>query len=181
METTLIVLVSFLAIIVLILLGVIAYFLYRFLELKKSNTNIEQSDSDNSLPAQQTVASSLAKFCIDHPELPAKGICSISNEVYCELCLAIEDDFKIARKHISLYFDFDWTTLFFLHNEDIGADKLNELMRVKKEIWNNEEIPMITQKQYKINIEDDKIEAFTLVKIREQDVDYLSKRFEFLN
>ena len=54
-------------------------------------------------------------------------------------------------------------------------------MRVKKEIWNNEEIPMITQKQYKINIEDDKIEAFTLVKIREQDVDYLSKRFEFLN
>jgi hypothetical protein len=189
METTLIILVSILSFLILALIIVLFIFLFKFLKLK------ETQDSDSSklsvagitpevnrelADAKSIQDSSFGKFCIDHPELPAKGLCSISDKVYCELCLTKEDDIKIARKFLNLYLDNEWESLYFLNNEQTGADKLNEFIRVKKQIWNEEKLPVITQKQFKINIEDDQIEAFTMVMVRSTDKEYLSKRLEFL-
>ena len=191
MENILFILVIILALVVIVLLAVMIYFIAKFLKLRDSQQQPQTLSSgfEDKMPkevrseveaAKASKENMLGKFCIDHPDLEAKGRCSISDEIYCELCITKENDVRIARKFLHLFLDSEWKNTFILNNEDVGADKLNELMRVKKEIWSGHSIPIITQKQFKINIESDKIEIFTVVMSREQDEVMIEKRFGFL-
>jgi hypothetical protein len=186
MEKLLIAVVVLLAILVVGLLVVVVIFLSKLIKMKEkpvseSSNDISPEVMDAIEQANQTKNNVPSQFCIDHPELPAKGMCSISNEVYCELCLTKEDDVKLARKHLDLWLDSDWEDIYMVSNELTGADKLNELIRKKKEIWLSQSIPMVTQKQFKINIENDRIEAYTMVKARVEDRDLIKTNFDFLN
>lgn len=186
MENLLIAIVILLAILVIGLLGVVVVFLSKLIKLKETNNGdrskeISAEVMDAIEQANQNKSNVPSQFCIDHPELVGKGMCSISNEVYCELCLTKEDDVKIARKYLDLWLDFEWEDIFMVSNEVTGADKLNELIRLKKEFWHKQNIPLVTQKQFKINIENDRIEAYTMVKGRAEDRDLIKTTFDFLN
>ena len=119
------------------------------------------------------------QFCIDHPELFAKGLCSISNLPYCELCLTKEEEVKVARKYLDMLLDSTWDTLYMLNTEAAGADKLNMLFGAKKKLW-EEEIPLLVHRQFKINIENDKIETYTFVKARHEDKAKVQAQISFL-
>lgn len=194
MEKLLFIIVIILAVILVLLLGAIVYFLFRYLKIKEANSEegtaldkdhpsfkkIPKEVKENIQSAKESKKQLVGSFCVDHPDLAAKGRCSISDDLYCELCLTKEKDVKIARKYLSLFLDHDWPTVYMLNNEKVGADKLNELMRVKKELWKEKEVPVITQRQFKINIENDEIETFTVVMIREIDQEVAKLRFGFL-
>lgn len=190
METILIILVSFLSFLILILLVVIAFFMYKFLKLK------ENSPSDNSdLQVHKTHSKNISKelqnakdaqdmagerFCSDHPEVVATGVCAISDRFYCQACLLKEGDVKLSRKYLNLYLDASWETLFFLNDNEIGPEVLSHLTHVKQRVWKEEKLPIITQKQFKINIEDDSIESFTMISVRDIDQKYIMKKLNFL-
>ncbi len=186
MENILIGVVALLAILVIALLVVVIIFLFKFLKIKEQELSLPQKEKYS--PEIQNLITELnrkkeevnGQFCIDHDELPAKGNCSISDEAYCELCLSKEGDIKLARKHLNLYLDHEWKDLYILNDEEVGADILNDLVRIKKDLWGKEEIPLITQKQFKINIEKDRIEAYTLVKARVDDSDIIQDKLRFL-
>lgn len=109
--------------------------------------------------------------CVDHPEIPAAGICCLSDEAYCELCLAKENDLKFARKYLGLVLDNTWEDILVVRNEGVGSKKLQEFYQSKKYLWQEFGTPVIAQKQFKINIENDKIEAYTMIKCRPEDKD----------
>lgn len=192
MENILFILVIILAVILIIMLGVMIYLISKYLKVKEVQSSTPDKlskDLEARMPqnvreqvnkARATKENMLGKFCVDHEDLEAKGRCSISDELYCELCITKENDVRIARKYLHLFLDSQWENTFILNNEDIGADKLNELMRVKREVWTGKSIPIITQKQFKINIENDQIETFTVVMSREQDSELVEKRLGFL-
>lgn len=186
MENVLIGVVALLVILVIALLVVVIIFLFKFLKIKEQELNLPPKEKYS--PEIQNLITELsskkqdigAQFCVDHDELPAKGICSISDQAYCELCLSKEGDIKLARKYLNLYLDHEWKDLFILNDEDLGPDRLNDLIRIKKDLWAKSEIPLITQKQFKINIEKDRIEAYTLVKARVNDSDSIQNKLSFL-
>ena len=193
METALFVIIIILCVILILLLGVVAYFLYRYLKLKESDKSSLKKDATKSLEkrmplemrekvneAQKLTKSLVGQFCIDHPENSAKGNCSISNEYYCELCITKEKDVRIARKYLNMFLDTEWKDTFFFNNSEIGTEKLNELFRVKVELWKDKSIPVITQQQFKINIETDDIETYTVVMTREEDQGVIDGRLGFL-
>lgn len=203
MENLLFAVVILLCIILVVLLAVVVFFLFRFLKIKEKallskneagNNNITlKHKGSNFIPSvvhtemveakkyiQQNPSAS-GSFCIDHPELPAKGICSISDEAYCDLCITKEKDIRMARKYLNLFLDNDWLELFMINNNSTGADKLNETMRLKRELWRDSQIPVITQKQFKINIESDEIETYTVIMGRENDQDTIQEKLSFLN
>ena len=199
MENLLYVVVILLCVILVVLLAVVVFFLVRFIKIKEnalqdkdaSNESILKHENTKTMPNEVHAEVMAAKtqlesnvssgFCVDHPELPAKGVCSISDNAYCDLCITREKDIRIARKYLSLFLDNEWLDTFMLNNSSAGADNLNELMRVKKELWRGENIPVITQKQYKINIESDEIEIYTLVMARENDQELIKERLSFLD
>ena len=195
MEKILYIVIILLVLILVILLITITAFLYKYLKLKEGE-KLKSSPLDKDHPsfkkiplevkssieqAKESRKQLVGSFCVDHPDLPAKGRCGISDELYCELCLTKENDVKIARKFLSLFLDNDWPTHYLVNNNEVGADRLNEIMRVKKELWKSKQIPVITQRQFKINIENDKIEIFTAVMFREIDKEIALQRFGFLH
>lgn len=199
MENLLFIIIIILSVILVVLLGAIVVFLFRYLKMKEADTKDSLSSSEIKLgsnaisekmpeeikktiqQAQEAkVEGTSVGFCVDHPDLPSKGVCAISNKLYCELCLTKEKDVKIARKFLNLFLDHDWPVQYMVNDTEIGADKLNEVMRVKKELWNSSQLPIITQKQFKINIESDEIEIFTVIMIREKDKAITEQRFGFL-
>ncbi len=184
MENILIVLVIFLIVLVLILITVFCLVFWNFLKVKKQNGSLDHNESmtsDYKTRAKKSIEAQYGQFvtenCVDHEDLPAKGICALSHRPYCELCLTKHDDIKVARKYLDLILDFEWQDLFIIKDEDIGANQLNELFHIKKGLWQDKEIPIIAQQQYKINIENDMIERHTMVKVRTQDVDLLQDSF----
>lgn len=178
-----------------VLLIAILVFLFKYLKMKEGE-KLKTSPLDRSHPAHNKIPAEVkadlaqakearkqlvGSFCTDHPDLPAKGRCAISDDLFCELCLTKENDVKIARKFLSLFLDYEWPTHYMINNNEVGADRLNEVMRIKKELWKEKEVPVITQRQFKINIENDKIETFTAVMFRDIDKESAKQRFGFLH
>jgi hypothetical protein len=188
MENILIALVSILSLLILGLFTIIAIFVYKYIKLKEKSTEPVVSFQDKVSPevlealnvAKTARPNIVGEFCIDHPDLYAKGTCAISNEAYCELCLTKEEEIKVARKFLDLLLDTEWEELYMVNNTVIGADKLNELFKLKKQMWHDDQIPMVAHKQFKLNVEDDKIETYTLLKSRVVDKDQLLEKFKFL-
>lgn len=182
METILFILVILLFILILILLGILIVLVYKLYRSSSLGTETPENSllSIAKANAAQEVES-IGQKCVDHPELDAKGICSITDEPYCELCITKEKDVKFARKFLNLVLDSEWQTFFFESNKALGADKLNELYKIKKDLWKKQQIPLITQKQFKINIETDEIEAFTLIMARSEDIGQVEAKLDFLN
>lgn len=192
MDTLLIVLLSLLIILVIALTGVVIALGIKILKGQNSPAsndhpnNLENlhEDAKALLDDARTKANEnelIGHKCVDHPELEAKGLCSITDETYCELCITKEKDIRFARKLINLVLDSEWETAAFFLNEELGAEKLNELYKVKKELWKEQNLPLITQKQYKINIENDQIEAYTMVMGRVDDKALWSEKLSFLD
>ncbi len=189
METLLIVVVAILAVLVIglfLLIGLLVFKLF----IKKEQINFTSMGGVQSYPPEVANAIAMAKqnkdmavsqFCIDHPELYAKGVCSICNEPYCELCITKEMNVKVARKHLDLILDSKWEMVHMLQNEETGPDKLNELFRIKKSLWRESQTPIITHRQFKINIETDQIETYTFVQVREQDLAEIEPQLKFLS
>lgn len=187
MDQLLLIVIIILIVFILALAGIVGFFAYKILKLQKEG--LESSSQNSFSPevleaienAKNSKQSLTSQFCVDHPELLAKGICSISGEAFCELCLAKENETRIGRKYLDLFLDHDWDEVYILNNELTGADKLNEFYRIKKELWSQDHLPIISQKQFKINLENDQIEAFTSIKVRGQDLKTILPKINFLD
>ena len=67
-----------------------------------------------------------------------------------------------------------------LNNEKVGADTLNQLVKHKKQLWASNEVPIVTQMQFKINIEEDRSEAYTIVMAKTSDKDFVKSELSFI-
>mgnify|MGYP003688354891 CR=1 FL=1 len=194
MEKILFVVVIILCVILILLLGIVAYSLLRYVKIQEKTSLSPEMEAQSELikkmpeeirkevkAAEELTKTLVGQFCVDHPENPSKGVCSISNEHYCELCITKEKDVRIGRKFLNLFLDTKWQDSFFFSNDKIGSEKLDELIRVKKELWSNKAIPVIAQKQFKINIETNETEVYTVVMTREEDKGIIDTRLGFLN
>ncbi len=188
METVLLAVVIVLALMVLGLFTIVGILIYKLFQMKQGKIGpLPQMEPTYPVEVAQAIAQAKqsreqvgGQFCVDHPELYAKGICAISNLPYCELCLTKEDGIKIARKHLDLYLDNKWETMYMLNHNTCSADNFNELFKVKRELWEADNTPLITHRQFKINVETDKVETYTFVQARTQDVAMIASKLEFL-
>lgn len=181
-----IVIISILALVLVTLISALTFLAYRYLKLKESQLAPVIVES-KILPNLQDQISGYKKiepassYCIDHPENKAKGICSISSEAFCELCLTKQDDLRLGRKYLDFYLDTEWIKLLMVEDEQLDLENLEQLKAIKNEGWISEKRPLIIQDQFKINIEEDKIESYKVLLTRQEDkITYLEK-LSFLN
>lgn len=202
MDTNLItILVIVLIIAVLILIAVLAYFGHRFLKLReleaanKKNPSVESAPKESktqsrnkknvspevlkSLRAKKEEAES-SLYCVDHPEEFSNGKCAISGESYCAHCLTKQGDVRISRKYLDLYLDNEWEQVKMIPNNERNKDLKKRIMKMKKQMWEDEHLPVIIQEHFKINVEEDEIEEFTVVLSRVEDKDYIAKELSFI-
>lgn len=191
---------------ILVLIAVLAYFGHRFLKLRELEAkNIkphtfagdqlknEESSPEFASKKQKKSNSELltslrssnkdfekSLYCVDHPEELAQGTCAISGEAYCVHCLVKQEDIKVARKNLDLYLDNEWEQVKMIYNDGKNIDLKIQINSIKEELWSTESLPIIIQEHFKINVEDDEIEEFTVILSRVEDKDYISKELSFI-
>ncbi|MDA8792384.1 hypothetical protein N9N67_04015 [Bacteriovoracaceae bacterium] len=116
-------------------------------------------------------------YCVDHPDQIGIGVCAISNELYCEHCLVQFDTFKISKKFQNLYLAYNWVQVYSVPEKSDGSrDLIQKIWKIKDSIWQENEIPIIIQGQYKINVENDLIESYIVILSRQDDQEFLENK-----
>lgn len=152
------------------------------LEALRSNAPVSFDTSfDTSRLINQTIAQNLASVCIDHPDAPALKKCSLSDQSYCESCITRQLDVWVAKKYLDVLLDSEWEELFMLPDTKSHHDVKVRLKKVKAELWEKRGIPVLVQGHYKINVEEDEIESYTVIKARAQDLEFIKKELSFLD
>ena len=161
---------------------------HRFLKLREESDR--QDPAEKKLPTLRRPGSDILKalrseqtrghYCADHGDMVAVGQCAISGESYCEHCLTVQKELKLAKKHLDLYLDSEWVEVVMLHNEDISQDAAERIVKVKRALWESEGLPMIVQGHYKINVQSDEIEGYTVVIARKDDREFIRKELSFI-
>ena len=197
MDQLLIILITVLITLMVVFIGLLAYFGNRFLNLREKENEAsivphhkEKNKADDIQEIKPEVLQSLratkkvktpspSLYCVDHPEEFSSGKCAISGDLFCEHCLTKQGEVKISRKYLDLYLDSEWVEVAMFLNSESSKDKKDRILLVKKELWDNEELPMLVQGHYKINVDEDEIEEFTVVFVREADKDFVKKELAF--
>ena len=144
-------------------------------------TSIENHEKfDTNKLVNQSLAQNLASVCVDHPDAPALKKCAITDQSYCEHCITRQLDVWVAKKYLDVLLDSEWEEMFMLPDTKGHHDVKTRLKKIKTELWETKGIPLLIQGHYKINVEDDKIESYTVIKARTEDLKLLRKELSFL-
>lgn len=120
-------------------------------------------------------------FCIDHPEEYSLGLCAISSEPYCEKCMSVQNEVKVAKKYLDIYLDNEWKEVSMLPNHMLSHDMIERLIKIKDDLWKNKNLPLMIQGHHKINVDTDEIEIYTVIFARSEDTDFIKNELSFIN
>ncbi len=126
----------------------------------------------------EELQSNRGDYCVDHPSEVSVGVCSISGFRYCQHCLKVFQNIKFGKKYLNVYLSSEWEDFMTIAKNDGFEDVSPAIIELKKKLWENEHIPVIVQSHFKINLGDDSIEAFTVLKGRKSEIIYLTDRFQ---
>lgn len=178
-------LIIFLLIIVIVLIivfiGVLLFIGLRFIKLQESKKTSHQSDIAKpiDLDLDNHSQNTSRSICIDHPEELSLNICSISEQPYCEKCIIKHDETWVAKKHLDILVNSKWQEIlnFEQTNNVVEVEKIKS---IKLKLWENHSIPILIQGNYKIDVEDDQIHSFMVIKARMQDLEIVQKELSFV-
>ncbi|MCT4642997.1 MAG: hypothetical protein N4A33_11965 [Bacteriovoracaceae bacterium] len=166
MSTLLLVIIAILLLLLIVLIGAIVFFALRHF---KENIQVED---------KVDVKKRVSPFCVDHDGVFASASCAITGESLCDECLTSIDDLKIGKKNIDLYTPYKWSELTMFRNSH--SDLEDRIKLVKKNLWENNNMPLIIKGHYKINVESDEIESFTTLICKDLDEKVVKKELSFL-
>ncbi len=201
MNTMIISLLIVLILLLFILIVVLAILGNRFLKIKESQVNISQNTDSSKVDSQtdkqktkvekRKVSPEILEalrskgvdksqinsvYCNDHPDVYSNGKCSISLEPLCEQCLSKQGEILVGRKYLDLFLESEWEELFMIKQD---KDVKDRFLKTKKELWENDQLPVIIQGHYKINVQDDNIEEYIVVLARPEDKDVVKRSFKW--
>lgn len=170
-DTTLMIIIILLLVLILIL-AVIAGLV--FINYLKSN----KQQSSNTTPTAET-EDSITKpgigVCKNHENKNSVGICAICEEEYCVSCLKQIDKVNLCPEHFNTFADNIWHPIT---NQRTTPDEPEDgvyIYKFKKHLWNEKGIPSYILNEYKIQVENDYIETYVQLHVKENDQEALKK------
>lgn len=187
MEQTAILLIVVTNIFLVIILGVLAFLIYKLFQQKfPKQENDSQASASKYHPAALERIKELEKlkprraelFCPNHPDEPGETMCAICDKLFCKACIKPFKSMHFCKEHLPLIMRHDWDEVLTLKTSTHDPEQGVRLYDVKKELFQKDEIPTYVETHYKINVDQDYIETYlVLFGIREQ-VDSLKNRLK---
>jgi hypothetical protein len=169
-----------LVLILTILVGILAYKLFR--ETPSKNSSYHEPGSENSKLTKEKEEAELLDptlmVCINHSERQAQGICAISQDPICETCLREDDGLVISVDHFRTYLQAQWVAIDKVKATPDDTTASAHIYRLKNRLWANDEVPTLVSTHYKIDIDTDQIESHIHFLVREQEREELKKELE---
>lgn len=155
----------------LLMLGALFFIIVRLLLREKEHIAEEPSTKKKE---EKTKKLTEKFFCENHPTVSPSGGCLVCEDVFCEKCLVEHDGLYFCHEHFHTFSSHRWVQITDVKTTpDTPLDGLF-VYDFKRSLWQKEKIPTFVITHYKINIEDDFIESFIQLNVREEDVKRLS-------
>jgi hypothetical protein len=130
------------------------------------------------LPKKKAAIPSLASHCHQHQDKNAIGICSICEASCCDECLREIEHLHFCPEHIRLYVEHSWVPISNVKTTPESPEDGIYIYEFKGRLWDKERIPTFIVTHYKINIDNDFIESYVQLFVREEQEDELQRRLD---
>jgi hypothetical protein len=163
LQNNLFTIVLFLLLIILLLVGVLSFVVFKLLSVKNNLSDIKN-------PLDIPIPIVVEKYsCHNHKDQPTAGACLICEDVFCEKCLIEHEGMFFCKEHFKTYANHKWKQVTdFKTNANTPEDGLF-IYDFKRKAWSKKGIPSFVLTHYKINVEDDLIESYIQLHVREDD------------
>jgi hypothetical protein len=119
-------------------------------------------------------------YCVNHEAEFSDGVCAVSGYQYCKHCLKSLDSMRIGKDYLDVYLDNVWEEILIIQKKNIKDNHSDAIISYKKRLWNEEQVPVIVQDHFKINVISDTIESFTVLLSRAEDSSKLKENFSLI-
>lgn len=188
MENITVILLVFTNVLIVLILGLFAFFIYRLLKQQ----NQPRHDQPTQVPTEshQYHPAVLERFkeaekikkrkpelnCPNHADEPGEVVCAICDRLYCRACIKPFKTLHFCKEHISLMMRHDWEEVLTVKTSTTDPEHGVRLYDRKKEVFERDELPTYIETHYKINVDQDYIETYlVLFGIKEQLTDLKQK------
>jgi len=179
LQNNLITIIIFLLLIVFSLMGAMIIILFRLLsDSKKTDQSTRDFYSHTKLGnIKKEEASSIViekNYCSNHGEFASVGSCLICEEVFCDNCLIDHESMHFCKDHFRTFANHKWKQITDTRTTPDTPEDGLFIYNFKRDQWLNNKIPSFILTHYKINIENDYIESFIQLNVKEEDAELLS-------
>lgn len=162
------------------ILGLIVYFVF----FKKD------TPQPKAIPTQQELKEKAHKIekpavdapvlttCEFHEEARAVNVCAICATQLCELCVREDENIVFCPEHFKTYVDHNWVEITNIKTTADTPEASAHVHEFKKKIWNKNGTPTFIVTHYKIDLDNDQIESYVKLMVREEEEKDMVKRLK---
>jgi hypothetical protein len=176
--------IAILVLIIFILMGVMIFILFKLLTRSRNEISEMPSSDQYSHYKNITKKNDFTKsnpapvvekyYCIHHKDAPSVAACLICEEVFCVDCLVDHESMHFCKEHFRTFASYKWKQITDVRTTPDTPEDGLYIYNFKRDIWLEKNIPSFVMTHYKINIENDYIESFIQLNVREDDVEKLT-------
>lgn len=117
-------------------------------------------------------------FCPNHSEEPGEVVCAICDKLYCKACIKPFKTMHFCKEHLPLIMRFDWDEVLTIKTSTADPERGVRLYDVKKQVFEQKNIPTYVETHYKINVDQDYIETYLVLYAIKENVEAVRKTFD---
>lgn len=191
MESTLLISIVVLNIVLLIVLGLLGYLVYKLLSERKLNTQTTyperpQKPFDHYHPeikkrlqeVEFTNPVTENIFCPIHPEEAGEVQCGMCGKYFCNKCIRPMKSIYFCKEHMAIFLRNQWQEILTLKTSSTDPEAGVRLYDKKQLIFHEYEIPTYIETHYKIDIDSDFIETYLVLYAQENQVEQVKELLE---
>ncbi len=189
MENTTLILIVVTNLLLVLILGVFGFLIYRLMKDQKkeksSGSSISAANAEyhpvifaRLKEAQRLKAAKRAElFCPNHPEEPGEVSCGICDKLFCKNCIKPFKSLHFCREHLPLVMNYQWEEVMTVKTSTQDPEHGVRVYDLKKEIFEKEDLPTYVETHYKINIDQDHIETYLVVFAIQEQLEKIKAKF----
>lgn len=178
MENTAIILITLTNIMLVLILGVLAFLVFRLIKGQGKNTGTEgASTAEEKKPGEKYHPKILERmkelhqfrpkrtdlFCPNHTDEPGEASCAICDKLFCKSCIRPFKSLHFCREHLQLIMRHEWDEVLTLKTSTHNPEEGVNLFETKKRIFEEFKLPTYIETHYKINVDHDYIETYLVL------------------
>lgn len=176
MDNTAILLIVLTNIMLVLILGTLAFLIYKLIKNQSksgaSETSVIENPEEKYHPAilermeemKRIKASKRAElFCPNHPDEPGEASCAICDKLFCKACIKPFKTLHFCREHLPLVMNHEWEEVLTLKTSTHDPEHGVQLFDSKKRLFENLNLPTYIETHYKINVDQDYIETYLVM------------------
>lgn len=166
MEKTALILIVFTNIFLVIILGILAFLVYRLVKHNKSGENqahFHPGVIKRMKEVEKFNLKSTDNFCPNHPDEMGEASCAICDHVFCKLCIKPFRNLHFCVDHLKVVMNNEWSEILTIKTSTADPENGVKLYDLKKEFFQAEGIPTYIETHYKINVDQDYIETYLVL------------------